>query len=302
MKNSVFVLIFRLVSTFSEKKTYIKYTWLPELLSSSIDKTRNMRHNIFCLLIATLPYLVSTLQCHFCPQPIVVNYSVTADTVPPLENCVLIDDAKHCTVDVLWLRDPILSILIYIYDTDEKPQVNETLTMNVHLQNDGDDFARRLSHDIQYTCQMADRCNGVNTVRRIINSTTLTEQFVKQFTPLLVNVTSFTNASAAQCYSYVNVTNSNSCDPTDVDHCQRCHISIDYSDSIDDEICATCPKTTENYNKILRTKTFLLDHHSQPTENVQLWCQQKDGCNSIANIDIIRQTSELEFNYAKFFD
>lgn len=260
-----------------------------------------MRLNTFSLLLLALPCLVSTLQCHFCPQPIVVNYSVTADTIPPLENCVLIDDATRCTVNVLWLRDPILSILIYIYDTNEKAQVNESLIMNVHLQNDGDDFVRRLSRDIQYTCQMADRCNGVNTVERIINSTTLTERFIKQFTPLLANVTHFTNVSAAQCYSYVNVTNSSLCDPTDTDHCERCHISIDYLDAIGSEICATCPKTTENYNRILRTKTFLLDHRSQPTENVQLWCQQKGGCNSIANIGMIRQTSELEFDYTKFF-
>jgi hypothetical protein len=79
-------------------------------------------------------------------------------------------------------------------------------------------------------------------------------------------------------------------------------MSIDYSDSLENEICATCPKITENYNKILRTKTFLLDHRSQPTETIQLWCQQKGGCNSVANIYKIRQASTLEFDYGKFFD
>ena len=254
------------------------------------------------MLLAVLPCFISALQCHFCPQPITVNYSVTADTIPSLENCVVIDDAKHCTVSILWLRDPILSVLIYIYDSDQKPETNETLTMNVHLQNDGDNLPRRLSHDIQYTCQTEDRCNSVNTIKRIVNSTTLTEQFVKQFTSLLANNTSFTNASAAQCYSYMNVTNPNRCDPTDIDHCQRCHISIDYPSSIDDEICATCPKTMQSYNKILRTKTFLLDYRSQPTERIELWCQQQGGCNSMANINKIRQASELKFDYEKFFD
>lgn len=253
------------------------------------------------MLSVALPCFVSTLQCHFCPQPIVVNYFVTADTIPLLKNCAIADDAQQCIVYIYWLRDPVLSILTYVYDNDRKLRANQTLTMNVHLENDGDVFAKGLSHDIQYTCQTENKCNSVDAIRRIVNATTLQEQFVDQFTPLLANMTSFTNSSAAQCYSYVNVTHSNPCSPTDINDCQRCHISIDYSSSSDDEICATCPKTTETYNTILRTKHFVLDHRLPPTEHVGFWCQQKGACNSIINIDKIRQASTLEFDYEIFF-
>ncbi len=261
-----------------------------------------MLYSIVYLLLLVSPSIISSLQCNFCPSPIYLNYSVTVDTIPSLENCVIVDSETQCYVNIYWFRDPPISMLIYAYEMDNIPKNNETLVMSVQAQVDGDGFSKRSSHEIAYVCKTSDKCNNIDTVKRLLNSTTLTEQFVKEFTPLLANVTSFTNDSAAACYSFSNSTNSSQCNPSDIDHCQRCHISTDYSTSTGNEICATCPKSDLRNNKILRQMTFILDNRSQPIEHIELWCQQAGGCNSIANIIKIRQASQIKFDYDRYFD
>ncbi len=252
------------------------------------------------LLLVAYPALVSSLQCHVCQLPFMLDYALTGSNLPSLANCSINDDAIQCEVTISWLRNPEQTMLGFsvnsgLFESDS------SIVANVQFQLQNGEYDRRFVHYMRYTCNSPDRCTDVANLKRVLDSLTLTENFEKEFAPLLVDVPTFNNISASECFQYMNSTNKPCAAPLDVDRCQRCLIAIDYPILTSNEICATCPGFTGDKNAIRREIVFNLNNRSQEFERVQLWCQMEGGCNSIENINKIRQASTIQFDFNKFF-
>ncbi|CAF1473856.1 unnamed protein product [Adineta ricciae] len=109
----------------------------------------------------------------------------------------------------------------------------------------------------------------------------------------------FDNSTAATCLSFRNVTSQ--CAQPDLNNCKRCITNVYHSHSNIDTICATCDTSNVYVNNIQREVEFLLDNRTQLDDRITIKCQGK-GCNSVENINKIRQTSTITSDFDKLFE
>ncbi|CAM2707435.1 unnamed protein product [Rotaria socialis] len=255
---------------------------------------------LFVLLLFSSQRFVFSLECYISVIPFVLNYSVTIDTLPSFDNCTLVDVTGECTFTIIWLRNPEASFIIFGYNTivNGSSFSSDSILASVQYELEGDEFAKRLSHDVQYTCQSSDECNSGTNLKRILKSLRIEENFSIGFNSLIAANDSFNNQSISKCYFNRS---SNDCSPIDYKSCRRCEISMNFSDSSTNEICATCPTVTPQFNSIRRDAIFIVNNRSQVLDNVQLSCQMGEYCNSIENIYRIRQASFIYFDFDRYF-
>ncbi|CAF3794393.1 unnamed protein product [Rotaria sp. Silwood1] len=254
---------------------------------------------LFVLLLFSSPCFVFSLQCYISVIPFVLNYSVTADTLPSFDNCSLVDTSGECTFTIIWLRNPISSMIIFGYDSisNENISSSDSILASVQYQLEGDELNKRLSHDVQYICKSFDGCNNGINLKRILKSIHIEENFSGRFNFLIATNQSFNNQSINECYFNRS---SNDCLPIDYSNCRRCQISMNFFYSSVNEICATCPRITPEFNSIKRNAIFIVNNRSQVVDRVQLSCQIGEHCNSIENVYQIRQASLIYFDFDRF--
>ena len=116
---------------------------------------------------------------------------------------------------------------------------------------------------------------------------------MKQFDALIVPTEDFNSSS---CFIYSNQTDY--CPETDLDNCHQCIIVMDYIQNID--ICAVCPSGPHIQNFLGYQTIHYLDNRTE-SSYVRIICQTTDRCNSIENIERVKQNLAHSFDYDKFF-
>ncbi len=252
---------------------------------------------ILLLLLSALPVLVSSIYCYSCPQLLVLNYPVTSETVPSFSDCQLIN-ATQCLITVIWNENMnITAIDVDSRNSSSKINVAEDIITPMTLMEIGpDEETPLLAHSLFFSCMSSDKCNDEMSLRKILRSLVIEDQFRQELYPLIKIVSSF-DAKSAACFNFTNTTTY--CPPTDLNICRRCQISVDELLSFHEEICATCPQSRDNANAVLHSKTFLLNNQTQLADHVQLDCQL-NGCNSIENINRVYTASKITFDFGEF--
>lgn len=261
-------------------------------------------HKLFLviLLLFSSRYSVLSLKCYINPLPFSLNYSVTFDTLPSFSNNTLIDTSGECTFTIIWLRNPEDSMIIFGYNDvilNENSSSSDLILASVEYQLEGDEYVKRLSHDVQLKCRSSDGCNNGINLKQVLKSIKIEEDFSNHFNSLITSNSSFNNQSINNCYFNLNSTNQ--CSPIDYFNCRRCQISMNLTNSSINDICATCPTITNYYNSIIRDKIFIINNRSEQMDRVQLSCQIGEHCNSIENVYLIRQFSVIIFDFDKYF-
>ena len=231
-----------------------------------------------------------------------LNVSLTIDNIPSFDENHLIDQADQCTFTIMWLRNPPNSIIVFGFNerSNEEKSSIDSIRLGVQYQIEGEDLLKRLSHKIEYKCQLTDGCNNGDNFHRVIKSFDMKENFSSNFDDLLSSNSSFNNQSIENCYLEHNRTED--CPPIDYSNCRRCQTNVDYSSSSSMiEVCGTCPEQSSDYNLILYEKIFILTNRSELINRIELTCQNGMFCNSLENIEQIRRLSSIDFDFEKYF-
>jgi hypothetical protein len=148
---------------------------------------------------------------------------------------------------------------------------------------------------VMYVCQSSDGCNNQTVMKRLLDSLVVEERFPENFYSLINITDTFNNNTAATCLRFSNVTTTCAMPAT----CRRCLTTAYRSPSGSENICATCDGFIVG-NGIRREINFLLSNRTRITDRTRIECQRA-GCNSLDNINKIRQASTITFDFDKFF-
>lgn len=253
---------------------------------------------ILLLFCTTSPVLISSLQCYSCDDVIVVNYILTNTTVPSFTQCQVID-ATSCSITVMWNENiNITSISVGSQNTSSTPNPSgDTISATALIEAGPYGGATLSAHNLLFSCTSNDTCNNEMTLKNILSSLTIKDQFLQELLPLIHVIYPF-NPTTAACLNFRNTTAT--CLPVDVTNCQRCEISVEQFFASEPQVCATCHRSSADVNYIIRSATFQLNNQTQLNDRIQLGCQDKT-CNSIANVNQISKASNITFNFNEFF-
>ncbi|CAF1437394.1 unnamed protein product [Adineta steineri] len=148
---------------------------------------------------------------------------------------------------------------------------------------------------LKYKCTSSDLCNNEIVMKSLLDSLVFEERFPEEFNTLIQGAP-FDNNTAATCFRYANT--SFECEMPSLESCERCTIDVYQSSKGNQDICASCERLIEG-NGILRNTTYLFDDRAQ-LDDIHIGCE-RPGCNSIENINKIRQFSTVTFDFDKFF-
>jgi len=253
---------------------------------------------VLILFFTTSPLLVSSLNCYYCQDVIVVNYTVTSDRVPSFSNCQVID-AAQCSISLTWnIHNDTTAIVVGDRRAVSKYNASQDMAMGIVFMDIGPDkITPLLAHNLFFSCTSNDKCNDEEGLKKMIRSLTIEDQFRQELASLIQIVSPF-DARTAGCSDFHSATGY--CPPKDLNTCQRCVITVDQLLSLDKQICATCPQYTLNTNAVMHSMTFLLNDRSQFSDHAQIDCQFL-GCNSMDNINRVYQASKIVFNFDEYF-
>lgn len=249
------------------------------------------------MLICSSISNVDAVNCYISSVPIQLNYALTSDNIPLLSNNTVVSTDGHCVLTILWLKDPISSMIILGYDTDSPSvnSLNDTLLVQLRNQLDGEVIEKKTSKEIQYRCRSTDRCNNEQNLRNILSSLDFDEQFSPELDSLIASNPSFDQQSISNCY-YNGDGTSTECPSRDPIACPRCQMTLDL---IKNKDCGTCPRQTSDANTILWSNRYLFDNQSIIESFIQLSCQSGRLCNGLDNIRRIQQLGSIKFRFNK---
>jgi hypothetical protein len=193
-------------------------------------------------------------------------------------------------------------MIVFGYNQTFNKSINnpiDSIVATVQYQLEGEELLKRLSYDVQLKCQSFDGCNNENNLKKLLKSLEIEERFEGQFDNLISSNQSFNNESIKHCYFNRNSTNE--CSPIDYSNCHRCQTSVHYLSSLIVDVCATCPTITKENNFLIRDKIFILTNRSEIVDRIQLSCQIGEHCNSMENINQIREYSLIHFDFNEYF-
>ncbi|CAF0758950.1 unnamed protein product [Adineta steineri] len=257
-----------------------------------------MLHGLVVLpVLFASPTLVSSSLCYVCENDFTLNYTVTAATVPSFSQCQL-NNAAICWITVMWNRNTntssILVDSIDIPSTDDT--VDKIITAIAEMKIASRHQIPQVSYMLSFVC-LTDKCNDELTLKRILHSLVISENFAEKLTSLLQIVSPFIPQSAA-CYERMDSTED--CPRTDPSTCQRCQISVDKQSSSSQRICASCLHHSDDTNLLSRQVMFSLNTRTQMHNMAKISCQLKT-CNSLKNIERVYTESKIQFDLEAFF-
>ena len=253
---------------------------------------------VLLLFCTTSPVLISSLQCYSCTDAIMVEYLVTNNTVPSFSQCQVIQ-AISCSITLTWYENINMTVISVDSRNSSSMQdtSGDTITAMALMEDGPYGSATLFAHNLVFSCTSNDTCNSETTLKELLSSLTIEDQFREELLPLIQVIYPF-NPTAAACVNFRNTTVS--CLPVDLADCQRCEITLDEFATSTPEICATCHRNSVDVNIVMHSSTFSLNNRTRLNDHVHLGCQTK-GCNSIANINQIFKASNITFNFSEFF-
>ncbi|CAF0830965.1 unnamed protein product [Adineta steineri] len=177
---------------------------------------------VLLLLFSTSSMFVSSLQCLSCKQDIVVNYIVTSETVPSFSGCEIVE-GRRCYIRVFWNKNVNSTQLTIngFFFASKKNTVDLTGDVSAAIITRvlPDQESPILENVVIWSCHTGDKCNDENSLKQILRSLVIEDQFRKEISPILKVISPF-DAKSAECFEFQNETY---CDRTQINECQRCY-------------------------------------------------------------------------------
>ena len=260
-------------------------------------------HTLALVLFATSPALILSLQCIQCKENIVVNYTVTSETVPSFAHCQYNTSlARQCFIRVTWdqINNTTTLWVDSFYFSSPKASVrgSEDLNAATVLRVSPDRHAPSLEHLLEYDCSSEDRCNNETNLKKILQSLIMKDRFLQEITPILKIISPF-DPKSAECFDFNNA--SLFCDKKDLNNCPHCSSTVTRFNPFDVEVCQTCPSDGYRENIAMRFVGFQFITRKNIFDSVDCSCQLK-GCNSIENSNKIYNASQITFDFDKFYN
>ncbi|CAF4234633.1 unnamed protein product, partial [Adineta steineri] len=157
---------------------------------------------VLLLLFSTSSIFVSSLQCLSCKQDIVVNYIVTSETVPSFSGCEVVE-GRRCYIRVFWdknVNSTQLTINGFFF-ASKKNTVDLTGDVSAAIITRvlPDQESPILENVVIWSCHTGDKCNDENSLKQILRSLVIEDQFRKEISPILKVVSPF-DAKSAECF------------------------------------------------------------------------------------------------------
>ncbi|CAF1624540.1 unnamed protein product [Adineta ricciae] len=229
------------------------------------------------------------------------NYIVTTDTIPKeFGDCPIRRNRISCYINLRWLLTSKQTGIFISSIGDEMKNSSFISAGNVLSAYAYLNIERKKEfflHSFTYSCS-SDRCNDINTFKRILYSLIITDQF-NDIKNRLIPVEPF---DGHWCLMFSNKTSIDTCsekipvDPTDCKQCSTRYLQ----DSEGNRICAGC--FTDRF--LLPSITRLIEFNiTGRTTNDRSFieCQSKN-CNGVETMQLIREKSTIRFNYDQFLN
>ncbi|CAF1486900.1 unnamed protein product [Adineta ricciae] len=257
-----------------------------------------MVFRLFILFVCFGP-LSTAISCYDCLSvPQLYNYTVTADTIPKAYNdCPIKSNQTMCYISFQLLLTSNQTKIIFASTGERTEKSSVSPLLSIRADTHGSGANQSTKHVFHYSCA-SDQCTNVDILRRILRSSTVTDQFV-DFKDLLIPVEPVDGHS---CLLFFNKTESDICDmdiPTDPHQCRVCSTK-DMQDSQGYRICAGCFAYGHHISAIVYEVQF--DINDQTSEDDLLINCQPKHCNGIETIKLIRQKTLIQFNYNQFIN
>lgn len=251
-----------------------------------------LSYSLYCALLFILQsnYL-SAFQCHQC-KGMIFNHSITIDEIPsPTRNdCNIVTTDSTCSVRISYFENGNSEVQ-YTTDLDlPVDSISVQVLRRVMTWSAAYDTRRYLI----YTCHSSNStpCNTEESLKRSMVSITFpTDDQIQKFDTLIAPTTEFFPDS---CFRNSTSTD---CLPSNPASCQQCWGIMEYSEQT--SVCAMCPAGKAITNFIEYSSTFYLDNQTR-TDMIKLGCRQFGSCNSIENLNRIRNTLITKFNFDRF--
>ena len=261
-------------------------------------KHQNSHKMIFFLLIIfqTFCSAASYISCYQTPPDINwFNYTVTPDHIPAtLSNTSVEDNSSNCYISVVWLRDPErtqITLLALPY-MDAEPS-SEQLDVAVGYQMQITPTVAWLKQII-YQCN-TDRCNNLTQLKPLLSALVVNDS-LHELEYLLKPVHPF---HGEWCYQGKNGTLDNCNTTIPVSSCTQCDL-FETMDQAGPQYCATC-LTRDPENVVLFYQKFFNMTDRTNSSDWEILCG-REGCNSPAIGDSIREKAYISFDFTKFLN
>ncbi|CAF2989875.1 unnamed protein product [Rotaria socialis] len=243
------------------------------------------------ILIVHARYILGNV-CHEC-NGMTFNSIITVDNLPsPIgEECEIVPSEYGCSARVTWFDDGT-SEVHYIADPNFPLESVITQTERKVTTWSGEYITNKY---ISFNCQASNNtpCNTAENLKRALISTTWsTNEQIEKFDTLIVPTTDFYGSTCLQ------LLNKSNCPITNLLSCQQCMGIIEYSNT--KSVCAMCPSGKALTNSYEHETIFFLQNKTQ-VDKITLACRRRGACNSIENIDRIKNELDIKFDFEKFY-
>ncbi|CAF1365458.1 unnamed protein product [Adineta ricciae] len=182
-----------------------------------------------------------------------------------------------------WFLNNNETELDMVPDTRHKRSISSehTITVDAIVGKDGSSFS--LQHSLYYFCS-TDKCNGPSSLKRLLQSLTLTDQFM-ELIDLLRPSTQF---DGHWCLLLSNQTTEACKVPVVVDpnNCKQCSTTFISESKTIGSICAGC--YTDDVHQEFLGREILFNLTDQTQTEIEMINCRSENCNSLRTIDLIR--------------
>jgi hypothetical protein len=245
----------------------------------------------FCLLLIFSTKNIWTYECLKCATEI-FNHVITPDNIsfPTEDDCNIVTAVHGCYVHIDWLADGTTQVYYEINPTLPYDSILIMVERQVIL--DTGVYSTRKS--IGYSCRSnRTACNTIDNIKRIVNSLTFpTDEQKAQLDRLIAPTKNFNTTS---CIQRSNMKN---CPKMNLINCQQCMSIVQYTQPRN--ICSTCSTGKITRNFFIYHSIIFLNMISR-SERVVIGCQKGNACNSMKNIEKIKQILTIELDLKKFY-
>ncbi len=235
------------------------------------------------------------ISCYECPvEANTFDYLITTDRIPDeLKNCSLKNNMVACSFTIIWQRNPNKTE-ITVSAGDTKRSVSTDHELDVAVGFDNTNSILKWEKVVVYTCSTKE-CNSFSQLKRVLASLTVTD-----------NLDDLTNIIKPQepfqgewCERASNATFDDCNITVPVTACTQCSLNGQINQT-KTEVCATClTGGTDNNFLSYGVVINMVDRTRSTMWEIQCLAE---NCNSLTNGDLIRQRSQIDFDFIKFFN
>lgn len=234
-----------------------------------------------------------TYHCHVCSIH-VIGYSASSHDLqsPMYDDCDIRSGTRSCYIRIDWLSDGTTEISYEINPLI--PIGSIVISTRRHVDFRTGEYSTIQS--IGYSCgSNRTSCNTVKNLKRILSAITLpTDQQLRRLDKFIYPMKTF-NGSSCSMTSNRN----HHCSIKNAIDCKQCVGGL-VQHSAHSDWCSTCLTNKTNGNFIDYEVVISLGTNSQ-LEKINVLCQTHARCNSLENMNRIKEILAINFNSTKFF-